>query len=249
MKFSKSIKIISIVVVILLVISAFSFTTYFYLMLNYDEQITERLTEDVIVVNDLFVSMYLIKADSGYIAIDTGFINSYIEKGLKYNNISKADVKYILLTHSDADHVNGIKLFNNAKILFPAAEKSMLDHKKQRFTFLPFYSNGFDIKKYRLLQDGDELDLMGKKVNCVSLPGHTDGTMGYIIDNKYLFTGDAFRIKNGKLDVPLKKQFVMDLNQMRQSLKKAASLDSVKYIFSSHSGFSADFNFAVSDFK
>ncbi len=56
-------------------------------------------------------------------------------------------------------------------------------------------------------------------------------------------------LKMEKLDVPLKKQFVMDLNQMRQSLKKAASLDSVKYIFSSHSGFSADFNFAVSDFK
>ncbi len=193
--------------------------------------------------------MYLIKSDSGYIAIDTGFFNSYIEKGLEYNHISKADIKYILLTHSDADHVNGIKLFNNAKIFFPFEENKMLDHKKQRFTFLPFYSNGLYVKKYSLVKDGEELNLMGKKIACISLPGHTDGAMGYLVDNNYLFTGDAFRIKNGKLDVPFKKQFVMDLNRMKRSLKKVAGLDSVKYIFSSHSGFTANFKFAVSDIK
>lgn len=246
MKFSKS---ILIVILVLILVSGIAITTYFYLKLSYDEQITEHYTKDVIVINDLFVSMYLIKSDSGYIAIDTGFFNSYIEKGLEYNNISKADIKYILLTHSDADHVNGIKLFNNAKIFFPFEEYKMLDHKKQRFTFLPFYSNGLYVKKYSLVKDGEELNLMGKKIACISLPGHTDGAMGYLVDNNYLFTGDAFRIKNGKLEVPFKKQFVMDLNRMKLSLKKVAGLDSVKYIFSSHSGFTANFKFAISDIK
>lgn len=249
MKISKTLKAISIVILILIAVSAISFYTYFYLILNFDEQITEHYTKDVVVINDLFVSMYLVKTDSGYIAIDTGFFNSYIGKGLEYNNISKVDVKYILLTHSDADHVNGINLFKNARIFFPFEEKKMLDHKKQRFTFLPFYSNGLDVKKYSLVKDGEELNLFGKKINCISLPGHTDGAMGYIIDNKYLFSGDAFRIKNGKLKAPFKKQFVMDLNKMEESLKKVALLDSIKYIFSAHSGFTADFNFAISDLK
>ena len=176
MKFSKPIKIISIVILILIVVSAISFYTYFYLTLNFDEQITEHYTEDVIVINDLFVSMYIINSDSGYIAIDTGFFNSFIEKGLEYNQISKSDIKYVLLTHSDADHVNGIKLFSNAKVLFPAAEKKMLDHKNQRFTFLPFYSNGFNIKNYTLIKDGEQLNLLGKNIKCISLPGHTDGS-------------------------------------------------------------------------
>lgn len=249
MKLNKTFKIVAIVMVIFILVSSISFAIYFYLELNYDEQITERLTEDVVVINDLFGSMYLVKSDSGYIAIDTGFFNSFIEKGLKYNNISKADIKYIFLTHSDADHVNGIKLFKKAKIFFPAEERKMLDHKKQRFTFLPFYSNGFNIQQYILVSDNEEIELLGKKIYCISLPGHTDGTMGYIIGDKYLFSGDAFRIKNGKLDVPFKKQFVMDLKRIQHSLKKVASLDSVKYIFSSHSGFTTDYNFAVSDIK
>lgn len=80
MKFSKPIKTISIVILILIMVSAISFYTYFYLTLNYDEQITEHYTEDVIVINDLFVSMYLIKSDSGYIAIDTGFFPLSLRK-------------------------------------------------------------------------------------------------------------------------------------------------------------------------
>ena len=249
MKIKKPFKIFSIIVLILITVSTISFATYFYLTLNYDEQITEHLTEDVIVINDLFVSMYLVKTDSGYIAIDTGFFSSFVEKGLEYNKISKDEIRFVLLTHSDADHVNGVKLFRNAKILFPAAEKKMLDHKKQRFTFFPFYSNGIDFNNFLLLNDGDQFKLLGKNINCFSLPGHTDGTMGFIIDDKYLFSGDAFRLKNGKIDLPYKKQFVMNLNNMRQSLKKVALLDRVKFIFSSHSGFTADFNFAVSDLK
>lgn len=233
----------------LLIISTISFSIYFYLMLNYDEQVSERITEDVIVINDLFVSMYLVKTDSGFIAIDTGFFESFIEKGLEYNQISSKEIKYVLLTHSDADHVNNLKIFKNAKVFFPFKEKIMLDHKRQRFTFLPFYSNGFDIKKYTLVDDGAELLLANKYVKCISLPGHTEGSMGFIIDDKYLFSGDAFRIKNGKLAVPFKKQFVMNEVDIRKSIIKVSKFQSLKYIFTSHSGFTADFNFAFSMIK
>lgn len=218
-------------------------------MLHFDEQVSERITEDVIALNDLIVRMYLIKIDSGYIAIDTGYFESFLKKGLEYNNISFNEIKYVFLTHSDADHVNNLKLFKNAKIFFSEKEKKMLDNRKQRFTFLPFYTNEFNVNKFSLLNDGDEIKIANRKIKCISLPGHTDGSIGYIIDNKYLFSGDAFRIKNGRIDLPFKKQFVMDINEMKSSLKKVASLDSIRFIFSSHSGFTADFKFAVSPIK
>jgi glyoxylase-like metal-dependent hydrolase (beta-lactamase superfamily II) len=69
--------------------------------------------------------------------------------------------------------------------------------------------------------------------------------MGYFIDNKYLFTGDAFRLKNGKISLPFRKYFVTDQEAMLKSIDKVSKLDSVKYIFTAHSGFTADFNFAV----
>ena len=70
--------------------------------------------------------------------------------------------------------------------------------------------------------------------------------MGYIINDKYLFSGDAFRIRNGKIAVPHMKLHIMDLNEMKKSIEKVSKLKGVKYIFTSHSGFTADFSFAIS---
>ena len=70
--------------------------------------------------------------------------------------------------------------------------------------------------------------------------------MGYIIDGRYLFSGDAFRIKNGKIAVPNLKLFTMDLNEMKKSIEKVSKLKGIEYIFSSHTGFSDNFDFAVS---
>ncbi|MFA5805228.1 MAG: hypothetical protein WC879_11335 [Melioribacteraceae bacterium] len=70
--------------------------------------------------------------------------------------------------------------------------------------------------------------------------------MGYIVDGKYLFSGDTFRIKNGKIAVPNRKLLTMDLTETKKSINKVSRLKGIKYIFTSHFGFTADFAFAVS---
>jgi glyoxylase-like metal-dependent hydrolase (beta-lactamase superfamily II) len=103
------------------------------------------------------------------------------------------------------------------------------------------------LKNYITISDNDSLWINNLKVKCISLPGHTLGSMGFIIDGKYLFSGDAFRIKNGKIATPkLLKFLIMDLNEMKESIEKVSKLKGIKYIFTSHSGFTADFAFAVS---
>ena len=42
-----------------------------------------------------------------------------------------------------------------------------------------------------LLRDGEVLDIDGIKIECFLVPGHTWGHMVYLIDDKYLFTGDT----------------------------------------------------------
>ena len=42
-----------------------------------------------------------------------------------------------------------------------------------------------------LLHDGEVFDIDGIKIECFLVPGHTWGHMVYLIDDKYLFTGDT----------------------------------------------------------
>ena len=42
-----------------------------------------------------------------------------------------------------------------------------------------------------LLKDGQKFDIDGIKIECFLVPGHTWGHMVYLIDEKYLFTGDT----------------------------------------------------------
>ncbi len=42
----------------------------------------------------------------------------------------------------------------------------------------------------QLLHDDQVLDIYGVKIECFLVPGHTWGHMVYLIDDKYLFTGD-----------------------------------------------------------
>lgn len=230
----------------LIATSFLAFIIYFYLMLNFEERLTERITDDVIVINDLFSSMYLIRIDSVYIAIDTGFFESFILRGLEYNDISIDDIKYLLITHSDADHANNIDLFKSAEVYFSKEEKIMLDNGQQRFNFIPMLNNKLQIQNLNLIEDEDSIFVGDRIIKAISLPGHTEGSFGYIFDNNYLFSGDAFRLKNGRISLPFRKYFVTDEDEVRKSMYKVSGLDSIKYIFTAHSGFTADFQFAVS---
>ena len=42
-----------------------------------------------------------------------------------------------------------------------------------------------------LLHDGEVIDIDGIRIECFLVSGHTWGHMFYLIDDKYLFTGDT----------------------------------------------------------
>jgi hydroxyacylglutathione hydrolase len=203
-------------------------------------------TSDVVIIKDLFTKIFLIRTNKGFIAIDSGYHIAAIQKGLAYNNIQPEDVKAVFITHSDIDHQNAAEVFTKAQFYFPKKEIEMILNKIPRLSYFPFIKNSVRLKHYTIVNDNDSLWIDNLNVKCISLPGHTLGSMGYIIDDKYLFSGDAFKIKNGKITVPDLKLFVMDLNEMEKSIERVTKLKGIKYIFASHTGFTADFTFAVS---
>lgn len=85
----------------------------------------------------------------------------------------------------------------NAAIYISAPEIEMIKNNVRRISIIPFMKNYFTHLSYKTLHDREELFIGEKRIKCILLPGHTDGSMGYLVDGKFLFSGDAFRIKKG----------------------------------------------------
>ncbi|MDR1804022.1 MAG: MBL fold metallo-hydrolase [Treponema sp.] len=190
---------------------------------------------NIFAVKNAIVTVYLIKTDNGYILIDAGSNATQLKTSLDEAGVNIDDVKWILLTHSDSDHTAALTLFPNAAIYMSKDELPLINGTMKRFFFggnkLP---PGIDIVKITLLSDGQELSFGGTKVKCITAPGHTDGSMLYLADNRYLFTGDAFMVGNGKIGVhPFakdKKLSVKTIERLRETI------DSASIILTSHYG-------------
>ena len=190
---------------------------------------------DIYAVKNAIVTVYLIKTASGYILIDAGLNKNRLKASLGEAGISIDDVKWILLTHSDSDHTAALALLKNAAIHMGKDELPLINGTMKRAFFggnkLP---SGIEINKINLLSDGQELSFGGTNVRCISAPGHTNGSMLYLADNRYLFTGDAFMIGKRKIGV---HPFAKDKALSRKTIEKLnETIESSSILLTSHYG-------------
>lgn len=91
------------------------------------------------------------------------------------------------------------------------------------------------------LMDGQVLDINGVKVKGILTPGHTPGSMCYLVDGKYLFIGDTLSIKDGKVAL-FNEFFNMSTEMEKGSIEKLAALtDDIKYVLTAHYGIGKDY--------
>lgn len=139
------------------------------------------------------------------------------------------DVKTVLLTHGHFDHVGGCRAFAEAYagIYCSEEEKPLIFSKEYLGIFGGVHVSRFEID--RELKDGDEFELCGLNIKTILTPGHTAGSVCYVIDD-CLFTGDTlFCGSVGRWDLP-----TGNYKELSKSLERLKSLQGDYKIYSGH---------------
>lgn len=205
---------------------------------------TGQVTTEVIAIQDDFSNMYLIRDGDNYIAVDAANNAENVKLELDSLGIATEQIKAVLLTHTDGDHVGALKLFPDAEVYMSTQEEQMLKTTSRML----FIKNKIYHEKYMLIDDGEEITIGNIHVKGILTPGHTKGAMCYQINNKYLFTGDALGLKDKQI-VGFNEVFNMDTPEALESMSLVVGLDGVEYILTAHYGFTNNYSFAVSNLK
>jgi hydroxyacylglutathione hydrolase len=201
-------------------------------------QASGSISQNLFFIQSGFVAMYVLAAGDSLIAFDTGLNSKATLAELKKLHIDPNRVKHVLLTHSDRDHVGGLGAFPNAKVYLPKAEVAMLDRSTPRFLGLVF-SKPLPVK-HELLDDNQVLAIGNASIKCLATPGHTSGSMSYLIDNAVLIVGDILNLKKGS--VVMDRGFLqLNKTKQRESILKLAQLKGISLLCTAHSGYTKDF--------
>lgn len=136
--------------------------------------------------------VYDVDSKDGYI-IDAAGDFELIEKELKK---LKLNIKGVLLTHGHFDHIGACSDFEklNVPIYMSEKDESM---KNSDANLLPYNTPNFKTEEIP-----STLTLAGTKIRVIETPGHTKGSVCYMIED-YLFTGDTlFKESFGRCDLP-----------------------------------------------
>jgi len=159
----------------------------------------------------------LVKANNKNIIVDPGCNRNKLSKALKKENLKTADIDFVLLTHSHADHTLLAGIFENAKIL----------------TSEEIYNNDRQVEH--------ENKIPGTKLKIIQTPGHCSEHCSLIVPTKngvYVVAGDVFWWTAGerrKIDVKKKDDAhpaETDIKKLMDSRKKILKI--ADYIIPGH---------------
>jgi len=159
---------------------------------------------------------YIVGSNGEAIVIDPTYPPS---KYLEFAKKEGLTIKKVIDTHQHADHISAAsQLANqaNADLYFSAREEYNIEHKKAK--------------------DGDLIPIGTKKIRVMHTPGHTAGSMTYVLDESFAFVGDTLFVESvGRPDLRDKaEEFAIDLHETIHN--KLLNLPPHCKIFPTHHG-------------
>ena len=140
----------------------------------------------------------------------------------KYLEIAKehgVKISHVIDTHQHADHVSA------AQRLSELAGASMYESKLEKWD-----------RKTNFLEDGQVIPFGSSQLRVIHTPGHTPGSLSYVVDEKYVFTGDILFIESiGRPDLrDNAEDFALDLYESLHN--KLLKLPLETKVFPTHHG-------------
>jgi glyoxylase-like metal-dependent hydrolase (beta-lactamase superfamily II) len=163
---------------------------------------------------------YCVRESDGYTLIDTGMPRKTKEilEELATYNIQPSQIKRILLTHGDVDHignVNAIRKITGCKVYADAAEIPYLE-KRKRYNAI----KGFLKILLRIGKILDVTPLPQHKIGEIEIfktPGHTPGHVCFKLNN-IIFAGDLVGESEGQIRI-MSDKMTFNKQQLINSIK------------------------------
>jgi glyoxylase-like metal-dependent hydrolase (beta-lactamase superfamily II) len=162
---------------------------------------------------------YLLHKSDGAIVIDPA--GAHVVKAVEERGVK---VEHVLLTHCHFDHVAGVNALQElgAKVHIGKEELPLVGTRADLFELF-----GAPRVPYRVdetFAEGEEKTLCGIKITALHTPGHTAGSICYLVEDegkKYLFSGDTlFAGTIGRTDFP-----TGNIGEMQQRLRRLSALE------------------------
>jgi glyoxylase-like metal-dependent hydrolase (beta-lactamase superfamily II) len=180
----------------------------------------------------LEANCYIIENNKSAVIIDPGFLENDI---LDFINIFDGQIEYILLTHRHFDHLNAavrLRELTKANIVINALDECGIYSDEKSLTNLcgtVYGTANISARADLFVSDGDIIKAGDMQFKVIETPGHSPGSISYLIDN-FLFCGDVlFRGSIGRTDFP-------DSNHidMIKSLEKLKNLPDDTIVYPGH---------------
>lgn len=215
---------------------------------------TGYIDEHVASLREWVANIFFYTKNGNTIMIDAGYNYDRLEEKMSWLNLNPKEIEHILITHQDTDHMGAVEkdselLFKSATLYIGEIENRYLIGESRRRVFHGLYKLPkvkTDNKKV-LLKDGEVFYIHDIKIECILVPGHTWGHMVFLIDDKYLFTGDTiwFGADGG---YSFLSTLAEDNNLSVQSLARLEQIIKAKQrdikVITGHTGYSDDLDFA-----
>ena len=121
--------------------------------------------------------------------------------------IAEAKPVAILLTHAHFDHIDAVDMirseFPDIEVIIGKNDEELMGNPNLNLS-MAFMGDPVSVKADRTVNDGEVINLIGIRIECIEVPGHTKGGMCYYMPElSTLFDGDTlFHGSVGRSDFP-----------------------------------------------